>query len=125
ISADSSICFLPHRGKKSGYTLFIRLLELFLMTYAFCYHFQLDDPLIQFEEEMNSFHFIFLRAVALNFFRGLEQMKPSFFFLGPLWLLILSSLFLASGLASSWSPCPFETLGPCPWVVDVVACSFL
>lgn len=85
------------------------------MTYAFCYHFQLDDPLIQFEEETNSFHFIFLRAVALNFFRGLEQMKPSFFFLGPLWLLILSSLFLASGLASSWSPCPFETLGPCPW----------
>lgn len=32
------------------------------MTYAFCYHFQLDDPLIQFEEETNSFHFIFFRA---------------------------------------------------------------
>ncbi|KAK4412227.1 hypothetical protein Salat_2964000 [Sesamum alatum] len=39
--------------------------------------------------------------------RGLEQMKPSFFLLGPLWLLILSSLFLASDLASSWSPCLF------------------
>lgn len=74
-----------------------------------------DDPLIQFEEETNSFHFIFFRAVALNFFRGLEQMKPSFFLLGPLWLLILSSLFLSSGLASSWSPCLFDTLGPCPW----------
>ena len=55
----------------------------------------------------------FFRAVALNFFfRGLEQMKPSFFLLGPPWLLILSSLFLAS----SWSPCLFETLGPCPWL---------
>jgi len=43
-------------------------------------------------------------------------MKPSFFLLGPLWLLILSSLFLASGLASSWSACLFDdTLGPCPW----------
>ena len=43
-------------------------------------------------------------------------MKPSFFLLGPLWLLILNSLFLASGLASSWSPCLFDTLGPCPWL---------
>ncbi|XP_056163903.1 LOW QUALITY PROTEIN: NAD(P)H-quinone oxidoreductase chain 4, chloroplastic, partial [Syzygium oleosum] len=57
VSAGSSICFLPHIGNKWWYTIFIPLLEFLLMTYAFCYHFQLtDDPLIQFEEETNSFH---------------------------------------------------------------------
>ena len=56
----------------------------------------------------------FFRAVTLNFFRGLEQMKPFFFLLGPLWLLILSSLFLASGLASSWGPCLFRYFRPLP-----------
>jgi len=34
------------------YTLCICLLELLLTTYAFCYHFQLDDPLIQLEEDL-------------------------------------------------------------------------
>lgn len=29
----------------------ICLLELLIMTYVFCYHFQLDDPLIQFEDD--------------------------------------------------------------------------
>ncbi|ANM63002.1 unnamed protein product [Arabidopsis thaliana] len=57
ISAGSSICFLPHRGNR--YTIFIRLLGLLRLTYAFCYHFQLDNPCLQFEEETNSFHFIF------------------------------------------------------------------
>ena len=38
-------------------------------------------------------------------------MKPFFFLIGPLWLLILSSLFLALGLDSSWDPCLFHTLG--------------
>ncbi|CAA2967973.1 rab3 GTPase-activating non-catalytic subunit [Olea europaea subsp. europaea] len=38
----------------------------------------------------------------------------AFFLLGPLWLLILSLLLLASNLAFSWSPCLFDTLGPCP-----------
>ncbi|CAL0314996.1 unnamed protein product [Lupinus luteus] len=40
--------------------------------------------------------------------------SPPDFLLGLLWLLILSSLFLASGLASSCSPSLFETLGPWP-----------
>ncbi|OIW15498.1 hypothetical protein TanjilG_32902 [Lupinus angustifolius] len=40
--------------------------------------------------------------------------SPPYFLLGLLWLLILSSLFLASGLASSCSPSLFETLGPWP-----------
>lgn len=71
------------------------------MTYAFSYHFQLDAPLIVFEEETNSYHFFF-RAVAFDFFKGLG-VDEVFFLLGPLWLLILSSLFLALGLASAKS----------------------
>nr|YP_010292928.1 NADH-plastoquinone oxidoreductase subunit 4 [Dapsilanthus disjunctus]YP_010292941.1 NADH-plastoquinone oxidoreductase subunit 4 [Dapsilanthus disjunctus]ULQ65121.1 NADH-plastoquinone oxidoreductase subunit 4 [Dapsilanthus disjunctus]ULQ65134.1 NADH-plastoquinone oxidoreductase subunit 4 [Dapsilanthus disjunctus]ULQ65209.1 NADH-plastoquinone oxidoreductase subunit 4 [Dapsilanthus disjunctus]ULQ65222.1 NADH-plastoquinone oxidoreductase subunit 4 [Dapsilanthus disjunctus] len=49
----SPILFFPHRGNKISrwYTLYICLLELLLMTYAFCYHFQLDDPLIQLKED--------------------------------------------------------------------------
>ena len=42
------------------YTICICLLELLLTTYAFCYHFQLDDPLIQLEEAykwINTFDF--------------------------------------------------------------------
>nr|YP_010119076.1 NADH dehydrogenase subunit 4 [Gymnotheca chinensis]QQY97959.1 NADH dehydrogenase subunit 4 [Gymnotheca chinensis] len=52
ISAGLSIFFLPHRGNKvvRWYTICICLLELLLTTYVFCYHFQLDDPLIQLEE---------------------------------------------------------------------------
>lgn len=34
-----------------GYTIYICVLELLLTTYAFCYNFQLDDPLIQLEED--------------------------------------------------------------------------
>nr|QQD79477.1 NADH-plastoquinone oxidoreductase subunit 4 [Lilium regale] len=53
IFAGSSIFFLPHKGNKvfRWYTTCICLLELLLTTYAFCYHFQLDDPLIQLEED--------------------------------------------------------------------------
>nr|YP_010430579.1 NADH dehydrogenase subunit 4 [Illicium micranthum]YP_010430816.1 NADH dehydrogenase subunit 4 [Illicium majus]USS58107.1 NADH dehydrogenase subunit 4 [Illicium micranthum]USS58344.1 NADH dehydrogenase subunit 4 [Illicium majus] len=55
ISAGSSIGFLPYRGNKAvrWYTICICILELLLTTYAFCYHFQLDDPLIQLEEDYN------------------------------------------------------------------------
>lgn len=53
IFAGSLIFFLPHRGNKvfRWYTICICLLELLLTTYVFCYHFQLDDPLIQLEED--------------------------------------------------------------------------
>nr|YP_009092044.1 NADH-plastoquinone oxidoreductase subunit 4' [Spirodela polyrhiza]AEK94391.2 NADH-plastoquinone oxidoreductase subunit 4 [Spirodela polyrhiza] len=53
IFAGSFIFFLPHRGNKvvRWYTMGICLLELLIMTYVFCYHFQLDDPLIQFEDD--------------------------------------------------------------------------
>nr|YP_010010482.1 NADH-plastoquinone oxidoreductase subunit 4 [Hippeastrum rutilum]QOE56828.1 NADH-plastoquinone oxidoreductase subunit 4 [Hippeastrum rutilum] len=53
IFAGSSIFFLPHRGNKvlRWYTLCICIFELLLTTYVFCYHFQLDNPLIQLEED--------------------------------------------------------------------------
>nr|YP_009676989.1 cytochrome c heme attachment protein [Leontice incerta]QDE13927.1 cytochrome c heme attachment protein [Leontice incerta] len=53
IFAGSSILFFPHRGNKviRWYTICICLLELLLTTYTFCYHFQLDDPLIQMEQD--------------------------------------------------------------------------
>nr|YP_010608415.1 NADH dehydrogenase subunit 4 [Sabia japonica]WAN89155.1 NADH dehydrogenase subunit 4 [Sabia japonica] len=59
ISAGSLISFLPHKGNKviRWYTIFICLLELLLTTYAFCYHFQLDDPLTQLEEEYKWINF--------------------------------------------------------------------
>nr|YP_008994538.1 NADH-plastoquinone oxidoreductase subunit 4 [Hypseocharis bilobata]AGV02967.1 NADH-plastoquinone oxidoreductase subunit 4 [Hypseocharis bilobata] len=62
ISAGSFIFFLPHRGNKVSrwYTLGICSLELLLTAYAFCYHFQSDDPLIQLVEGykwINFFHF--------------------------------------------------------------------
>uniref|UniRef100_K3Z2T3 NADH:quinone oxidoreductase/Mrp antiporter transmembrane domain-containing protein n=1 Tax=Setaria italica TaxID=4555 RepID=K3Z2T3_SETIT len=49
----SLIFFLPHKGNKivRWYTISICLLEFLLMTYAFCYHFQLEDPLIQLKED--------------------------------------------------------------------------
>nr|YP_010484118.1 NADH dehydrogenase subunit D [Piper hainanense]UVV36228.1 NADH dehydrogenase subunit D [Piper hainanense] len=52
IFAGLFIFFLPHRGNKvvRWYTISICLLELLLTTYVFCYHFKLDDPLIQLEE---------------------------------------------------------------------------
>nr|VDD31604.1 unnamed protein product [Brassica oleracea] len=45
--------FLPHRGNKVNkwYTICICILELLLTTYAFCYNFKLDDPLIQLSED--------------------------------------------------------------------------
>nr|UDP58717.1 NADH-plastoquinone oxidoreductase subunit 4 [Dracaena serrulata] len=54
IFVGSSIFFLPHKGNKvfRWYTIFICLLELLLTTYVFCYHFQLDDSLIQLEEDL-------------------------------------------------------------------------
>ncbi|KAL5642325.1 hypothetical protein ACJX0J_002659 [Zea mays] len=53
IFAGSLIFFLPHKGNKivRWYTIAICLLEFLLMTYAFCYHFQLEDPLIQLKED--------------------------------------------------------------------------
>ncbi|CAN6453916.1 unnamed protein product [Victoria cruziana] len=55
ISAGSLIALFPHRGNKvvRWYTICICLFELLLMTYVFCYHFKLDDPLIQLEEDFN------------------------------------------------------------------------
>lgn len=52
IFAGLFIFFLPHRGNKAirWYTICICLLELLITIYAFCYHFKLDDPLIQLEE---------------------------------------------------------------------------
>nr|YP_010381189.1 NADH-plastoquinone oxidoreductase subunit 4 [Bupleurum kaoi]QVV25006.1 NADH-plastoquinone oxidoreductase subunit 4 [Bupleurum yinchowense]UDH54679.1 NADH-plastoquinone oxidoreductase subunit 4 [Bupleurum kaoi] len=53
ILAGSVIFFLPHRGNRAirWYTICICILELLLTTYAFCYQFQFDDPLIQLVED--------------------------------------------------------------------------
>nr|YP_009414784.1 NADH dehydrogenase subunit 4 [Platycodon grandiflorus]ARR27782.1 NADH dehydrogenase subunit 4 [Platycodon grandiflorus]UBK12188.1 NADH dehydrogenase subunit 4 [Platycodon grandiflorus]UXO94486.1 NADH-plastoquinone oxidoreductase subunit 4 [Platycodon grandiflorus]WCD61579.1 NADH-plastoquinone oxidoreductase subunit 4 [Platycodon grandiflorus] len=53
VSAGSLIFFLPHRGNRiiRWYTICICILELLLITYSFCYHFQSDDPLIQLAED--------------------------------------------------------------------------
>nr|YP_009363357.1 NADH-plastoquinone oxidoreductase subunit 4 [Androsace paxiana]ANA10961.1 NADH-plastoquinone oxidoreductase subunit 4 [Androsace paxiana] len=53
IFLGSLIFFLPHRGNRiiRWYTLCICILELLLTTYAFCYYFQWDDPLIQLVED--------------------------------------------------------------------------
>nr|YP_009170116.1 NADH-plastoquinone oxidoreductase subunit 4 [Larrea tridentata]ALE28906.1 NADH-plastoquinone oxidoreductase subunit 4 [Larrea tridentata] len=53
ILAGSFIFFLPQRGNKTirWYTICICILELLLTTYAFCYYFKLDDPLIQLAED--------------------------------------------------------------------------
>ena len=42
IFAGSLIFFLPHKGNK---------VVRWLLAYAFCYHFQLEDPLIQLKED--------------------------------------------------------------------------
>nr|YP_009363444.1 NADH-plastoquinone oxidoreductase subunit 4 [Androsace bulleyana]ANA11048.1 NADH-plastoquinone oxidoreductase subunit 4 [Androsace bulleyana] len=49
----SFLFFLPHRGNRviRWYTICICILELLLTTYAFCYYFQWDDPLIQLVED--------------------------------------------------------------------------
>nr|YP_010632887.1 NADH-plastoquinone oxidoreductase subunit 4 [Acanthus mollis]WBP64559.1 NADH-plastoquinone oxidoreductase subunit 4 [Acanthus mollis] len=62
IFLGSLIFFLPHRGNRviRWYTISISILELLLTAYAFCYHFQPDDPLIQLVEDykwINSFDF--------------------------------------------------------------------
>lgn len=59
IFAGFFIFFLPHRGNKviRWYTISICLLELLLTTYVFCYHFQLDDPLIQLEQDFKWINF--------------------------------------------------------------------
>nr|UVH67345.1 NADH-plastoquinone oxidoreductase subunit 4 [Eriocaulon decemflorum] len=53
IFAGSLIFLFPQRGNKvyKWYAICICLVELLLMTYAFCYHFQLDDALIQLKED--------------------------------------------------------------------------
>nr|YP_008994446.1 NADH-plastoquinone oxidoreductase subunit 4 [Viviania marifolia]YP_008994450.1 NADH-plastoquinone oxidoreductase subunit 4 [Viviania marifolia]AGV02875.1 NADH-plastoquinone oxidoreductase subunit 4 [Viviania marifolia]AGV02879.1 NADH-plastoquinone oxidoreductase subunit 4 [Viviania marifolia] len=53
ISAGSLIFFLPQKGNKGirWYTLGVCILELLLTAYAFSYHFELDDPLIQLAED--------------------------------------------------------------------------
>ncbi|CAN1203008.1 NAD(P)H-quinone oxidoreductase chain 4, chloroplastic, partial [Linum perenne] len=52
ISSGSIIFLFPHRGNKRirWYTLYICILEFLLMTYAFAYYFQLNDPLKQLTE---------------------------------------------------------------------------
>nr|WDE75362.1 NADH-plastoquinone oxidoreductase subunit 4 [Juglans microcarpa] len=59
IFAGSLIFFLPHRGNKiiRWYTIFICTVELLLITYAFYYHFQLDDPLMQLTEDYKWINF--------------------------------------------------------------------
>ena len=59
ISAGSLMLFLPHRGNKVNkwYTICICILELLLTTYAFCYNFQMDDPLIQMSEDYKWINF--------------------------------------------------------------------
>ncbi|KAG5631587.1 hypothetical protein H5410_003304 [Solanum commersonii] len=49
----SLIFFIPHKGNRviRWYTICICILELLLTTYAFCYHFQSDDPLVQLVED--------------------------------------------------------------------------
>ncbi|PHT83318.1 hypothetical protein T459_11761 [Capsicum annuum] len=53
IFVGSLIFFLPHKENWviRWYIICICILELFLMTYAFCYHFQSNDPLIQLVED--------------------------------------------------------------------------
>nr|YP_010024947.1 NADH-plastoquinone oxidoreductase subunit D [Colobanthus lycopodioides]QOQ35246.1 NADH-plastoquinone oxidoreductase subunit D [Colobanthus lycopodioides] len=57
--AGSFIFLLPQRGNKviRWYTLCIATIELLLTTYAFCYHFQPDDPLIQLAEDYKWINF--------------------------------------------------------------------
>nr|USG98002.1 NADH-plastoquinone oxidoreductase subunit 4 [Pilea alpina] len=59
IFAGSLIFFFPHRGNKviRWYTICICIIELLLTTYAFGYHFQLDEPVIQLTEDYKWIHF--------------------------------------------------------------------
>nr|YP_009872745.1 NADH-plastoquinone oxidoreductase subunit 4 [Ctenolophon englerianus]QKT26985.1 NADH-plastoquinone oxidoreductase subunit 4 [Ctenolophon englerianus] len=78
ISAGSLIFFFPHRGNKAikCYTICISILELLLMTYAFSYYFQLDDPLIQLTEDYKW----------INFFNFYWRLGIDGFSLGPILL---------------------------------------
>nr|YP_010419677.1 NADH-plastoquinone oxidoreductase subunit 4 [Laportea mooreana]USG53378.1 NADH-plastoquinone oxidoreductase subunit 4 [Laportea mooreana] len=59
IFAGSLIFLFPHRGNKviRWYTISICIIELLLTTYAFGYHFQLNEPLIQLIEDYKWIHF--------------------------------------------------------------------
>nr|YP_010047778.1 NADH-plastoquinone oxidoreductase subunit 4 [Pilea thymifolia]QPK42383.1 NADH-plastoquinone oxidoreductase subunit 4 [Pilea thymifolia] len=59
VFAGSLIFFFPHKGNKviRWYTISICIIELLLTTYAFGYHFQLDEPLIQLTEDYKWIHF--------------------------------------------------------------------
>nr|WDE24082.1 NADH-plastoquinone oxidoreductase subunit 4 [Myricaria elegans]WDE24171.1 NADH-plastoquinone oxidoreductase subunit 4 [Myricaria elegans] len=59
IFAGLFLFFIPHRGNKvmKWYTICICVLELLLTTYAFCYHFEFDDPLIQLAEDYKWINF--------------------------------------------------------------------
>nr|YP_009870085.1 NADH-plastoquinone oxidoreductase subunit 4 [Bonnetia paniculata]QKJ82026.1 NADH-plastoquinone oxidoreductase subunit 4 [Bonnetia paniculata] len=59
ISSGFLIFFFPHKGNKiiRWYTILICILELLLITYAFSYYFQLDDPLIQLKEDYKWINF--------------------------------------------------------------------
>ena len=54
IFAGCFLFFFPHKGNKiyRWYTLCICLLELLLIAYIFSYHFQFDNTLIQFKEDL-------------------------------------------------------------------------
>nr|YP_010415897.1 NADH-plastoquinone oxidoreductase subunit 4 [Campylotropis harmsii]USC52857.1 NADH-plastoquinone oxidoreductase subunit 4 [Campylotropis harmsii] len=59
IAAGSLIFLFPHKGNKviKWYTICICLTDLLLTAYVFCYHFELDDPLIQLTENYKWIHF--------------------------------------------------------------------
>ena len=61
IFAGSLILLFPHRGNKviRWYTICICLMDLLLTTYAFCYHFELDDPLMQLTENYKWINFFY------------------------------------------------------------------
>nr|YP_010514190.1 NADH dehydrogenase subunit 4 [Strongylodon macrobotrys]UXL85843.1 NADH dehydrogenase subunit 4 [Strongylodon macrobotrys] len=62
IVSGSLIFLFPHKGNKviKWYTICICLIDLLLTAYVFCYHFELDDPLIQFTENSKWIHFFLL-----------------------------------------------------------------
>uniref|UniRef100_UPI0031F3728F NADH-plastoquinone oxidoreductase subunit 4 n=1 Tax=Platylobium infecundum TaxID=3041824 RepID=UPI0031F3728F len=59
IAGGSLIFLFPQRGNKviRWYTIGICLIDLLLTNYAFCYHFQLDDPLTQLTENYKWINF--------------------------------------------------------------------
>nr|YP_010406457.1 NADH-plastoquinone oxidoreductase subunit 4 [Cymbaria daurica]URC16258.1 NADH-plastoquinone oxidoreductase subunit 4 [Cymbaria daurica] len=86
IFVGSLIFFLPYRGNREirCYTICISILELLLTTYAFCYHFQLDDSLIQLIEDSKWIHFfnfhwrlgingLSIGPILLNFIDGIHH----------------------------------------------------